>query len=213
MASWVFERFRYQKIATSIEPIAKVGTKDPLFWTVLWWVGAILSFGLITIKMDLNVFLQMYATTIGPLQGYPRRFAALGKRLLVHECRHTWQCVMCGYLIPIVGWIPGKTGRRIRAWVGLLPMALIYFVLPFPIFFCYGRYRLELDADIKAWRWALENGYTVDATRNRAAARINTVGGWAYGRPWPKAWVRKGYLTAVEEVIEQCLQQRTSESA
>jgi hypothetical protein len=198
--SWVIEKFRYEKIAHEIESAVTLKTKDHWFWTGLWVFLVVISFGLYALKMSLRDFLEKWATTIGPIQGYPREYSRLSRRLLVHEARHTWQCIVAALFVPVFGWVPW---RRWRAYVGLLPMGLVYGLLPFPVLICYGRYRLELDADISRWRWALENRYGPEEIRSHAARRVNTVGGSAYFYPWPKFLVRRGYTKASERVIKE----------
>ena len=201
--SWIAERFKYENIAAEIEPAARLRTKDSWLWKVLWVLMTVFSLGLSLLKMSWSTFFKIYATTIGPIQGYPRSFERLGRRLLVHECQHVKQAVFCGYFIPILGWIPGRWGRHFCAWVGLPFMLLGYVVLPFPIGLCYGRYRLELDADIVSWKWALKNkkGYTPKDVRDHATARVDKVAGGAYLWAWPKPLVRRGYKKASERVI------------
>lgn len=206
--SWIKEHYRYAEIAQTIEPSVRLTTKDSWFWTALW-VLMLLFVTLLTAgvgtyffceKMGLQTFLKEYATTVGPLQGYPRRFLRLSRRLLVHECRHTLQAIVCALFVPILGWLPW---RRWRAWVGLLPMGLVYLVLPLPVGICYGRYRFELDADFTSWRWALAHGYTPAQVKAHAQRRIETVGGWQYGKPWPKSLVRRGYEKLSDRAIAE----------
>ena len=204
--SWVKDKKKYEAIAASIEPAAKLTTKDSWFWTALWVLMLIgvtlISVGIGTYfflkKMGKKTFLERYATTIGPLQGYARRMLALSKRLLVHECRHVYQAIIAALFVPVLGWLPW---RRWRAWVGLLPMFLVYIALPFPVGICYGRYRLELDADYTAWKWQLANGYTPQQVRDHAAARVLKVSGGQYGWAWPRPLVRRGYTKLSERAI------------
>jgi hypothetical protein len=198
--SWLLERFKYHAIAHEIESSVTLKTKDSWLWTALWIFLVVVTLGFYAIKVSREKFLKEVATTVGPIQGYPREFPALSKRLLVHESRHTYQCVVSSWFVPIVGWIPY---RKLKSFVGLIPMLFTYGVLPFPIFLCYGRYRLELDADIASWKWALRNGYCEEKIRDHAKKRIETVSGGLYFYPWPKFLVRRGYVKYSERVIKE----------
>lgn len=201
--SWIDERVRYDEIAEGIEPAVVLRTKDAWGWTAAW-IGLLVLVTLASLgvgtyfflrRMGRRTFLERYATTLGPVQGYPRRFARLSRRLLVHECRHTRQCANLAWFVPVLGWVPW---RRWRAVVGLLPMALVYGLLPFPILLCYGRYRLELDADRAAYRWMLRNGYRVAAVRGRSRHFAARVSSGAYLWCWPAPLVRRGFARAVD---------------
>ena len=120
--SWVDEKAKYDAIAAQIEPAAVVMTKDHWLWSAAWYFLAVITLGLIMLGMGKTKFLTRYATTLGPWHGYPRDWPALSKRLLTHECRHTTQFVFAGWFVPVLGWF---FGRKVRAVVGLLPMAIV----------------------------------------------------------------------------------------
>jgi len=166
--SWVDEKDRYEDIIEEIEPASIITTKDHWFWTVLWWTAVVFTLGLFVIGMPKKRFLEEYATTFFPIQGYPSIWEALSTRLLVHECRHTTHCVWLGYLVPILGWIPGKTGRHIRAWCGAPFYAVLYLLVVFPIGFSVGRWLIEFDADRTSWKWQAKYGYKLSEIVDRA---------------------------------------------
>lgn len=197
--TWVLEKHRYQKLATAAEPTVTITTKDSKFWVALWVFLVTITLGLYAIGMRLGRFLKEFATTVGPVQGYPREWPRLSERTIVHECRHTSDIVFLGWFIPILGWIT----RKMRAWVGLVPAGLIYGVLPFPILLCYGRYKMELRADEESYRWMLKNGFGAEEVKARAASFAETVGSGAYFWPWPKPLVRRGFKAAAERVIRE----------
>jgi hypothetical protein len=184
--SWTDERQKYDAIMREVEPAAMLCTKDHWFWSAAWWFLAVITLGLIAIKMSKRRFLDDFATTLGPWHGYPRQWSRLSKRLLVHEGRHTTQFVFCGYFVPVLGWIPGSFGRKLRAVVGLLPMAIVYGLLLLPIYFALGRWLLELDADRTSWRWQIRNGYTPEQVLVRASRFGNLVTSGAYLWAWPR---------------------------
>jgi hypothetical protein len=196
---WTNDRAKYEQIARTIEPAARLSTKDSWLWTALWVVGVVLTVGLLAIKMGRKTFLENYATTLGPIQGYPRGYSRLSKRLLVHECRHTTHCVWLGWLIPIVGWF---FGRRVRAYAGLLPYAVLYLILLFPIGFCIGRWLFELDADRTSWRWQLRNGYTPEHVKERAGQFARKVCGGQYVWAWIP-WL--GGIAAFERAADKVI--------
>jgi len=198
---WTDERDKYQSIATSIDPAAVIMTKDHWLWSAAWWTLAVLTLGLIAIGMGREKFLTRYATTLGPFHGYPREWPNLSKRLLTHECRHTTQFVFAGWFVPVLGWL---FGRRVRAVVGLLPMAIVYGLVVLPIGFAVGRWQLELDADRTAWRWAIRNGYSPAYIRERAAE----FGAKVCGGPYLWAWLPalggvKAFTKAADKVIAE----------
>ncbi len=197
--------------AHSAEPASILTTKDSWFWTAAW-IGllvlvTVLSLGIGTRsflkKLSLKTYLENVATTLGPVQSYPREYVALMKRLIVHDARHTWQCIVLSLIVPILGWIPH---RRFRACIGLLPFGIVYGLLPFPIFLCYGRYKLELDAEKSSWRWMLRNGYSVEKVRVRAEDSAKKVSGAKYLWSWPASLVRRGFRIEVKKVIRKYIE-------
>ena len=136
--------------------------------------------------MDRKTFLESYATALFPIQAYPSRWQSLSVRLLVHECRHTTHCVWLGYLVPIIGWIPGDTGRHIRAWCGAPLYAALYLFFLLPTIFSIGRLLIELDADAAAWRWQLKHGHKIADIIDRARSFGERVCSGRYMWAWLK---------------------------
>jgi hypothetical protein len=197
--SWVVEKFKYQREAEKIEPAAVITTKDSKWWTALWVSLVVVTLGLFAIGQPYRVFMEKFATTVGPVQGYPRKWAVVSIRTIVHECRHTKDVIFFGWFVPVLGWISNK----LRAWVGLLPAGLVYGLLPFPVLLCYGRYKMELRADTASYHWMLEDGCSPEEVRSRAVSFAETVGSGKYFWPWPKPLVRRGFKIAAEQVIRQ----------
>jgi hypothetical protein len=184
--SWVDDRERYQALARRFDPAVRLVVKEGWFWTALAWILCIVTFGGIRPRS----FLRDYATTIGPIQAYPRAWTSLDTRLLVHEARHVRQCRACGAMI--------------HPWVGLPIYFLLYILLPLPLGLAWFRYWFELDADRASWRWWLqEGGAAAEMVRLRAQTFAEKVGSSSYGWPWPRAWVAKGFLGAAETMIEE----------
>lgn len=184
--SWVDDRARYDAIVAEIEPASRLVTKDSWVWPALWWAATILTLGLFALGMSRKTFLEDYATTIFPIQGYSSKWSALSTRLLVHECRHTTHCVWLGYLVPVLGWIPGRTGRHIRAWCGAPFYTVAYLLLLLPTVFAIGRWLIELDADRTAWCWQMRHGYKSEEVVERARAFGAKVCSGRYFWAWLK---------------------------
>jgi len=219
MSSWLIEKFSFQKLAQEIEPSAKVVSKGYWVWTAIWVFALILTLGVLALIVPLSQW-RSRAATIGPIAGYPEDWP-LAKRTVVHEARHSWQYQLFGWLFfPIVSLVLSLTlgswwfmlgsllslvtlaSRSLRGWLGVLPFWLFYFVLPFPVKLCYFRYRLELSADRRSWKWMLRNGYTPDDVRGRAQEFGEIVAGKQYGWPWFKFWVMWGFKRAAEREIK-----------
>lgn len=160
-ATWTEDRAHYEKLVAEIEPAARLVTKDSWIWPALWWAAVVLTLGLFALGMKKRVFLEQFATTLFPIQGYPSKLKKLSIRLVVHECRHTTHCVWLGYLIPILGWIPGYHGRHIRAWCGAPFYTVLYLVAVLPTVLAVGRWLIELDCDKACWRWQVKHNYKV----------------------------------------------------
>jgi hypothetical protein len=200
--TWAIQRSLYQKIAKRVEPTAIIEIKSKWYWSILYCIGVILTFGLLIFGISHKKFMSEYATTLITRQGYPRIWKYLSIRVIVHECRHTTQAVFFGWLFFPIAWI----NRRFRAWLGLPLFALVYFVLPFPIYFAAGRFYLELDADKKAWRYCLKNEIkTADQILEHAKRRAKRLSSGIYFWSWPYPWACRSYMKAANNVIEECL--------
>jgi hypothetical protein len=206
MISWAtgWRKEQYETIAESITPGVILVTKDSWFWTAAWLALVICTLGVYAIKMNLHRFLHDYATTIGPIQGYPGEWETLGRRLLTHEARHTRQAQWFGYAVPVLGWIPGKTGAFIRALVGLPLFGFLYLIPIFPLGFAVLRWRFEIDAELTSYKWMLKNGYTIAQVRARAVSFGTKVCGGDYGWSWPK-WLGgvRGFEHAADKAIQE----------
>lgn len=185
--SWVDRKDELETKARQIDPAVHLTTKDGWFWKALAAILLVLSFG--TFKRER--FLERFATTIGPLQAYPREWsAAQVAHVLIHESRHTRQFRVCGFFI--------------HPWVGVPLMALIYGLLPLPAGLAVFRAWLELDADRYRWRVLLEQGKTPpDWIRRRAESFAMTVSGPSYIWSLPRPWLEKWFRRAAEKVIAE----------
>lgn len=200
VSTWAIRRSLYQRIAKRVESTAVIEIKSKWYWSALYWIGVIFTFGLLIFGISHRKFMNEYATTLITRQGYPKIWRVLSIRVIIHECRHTTQAVLFGWLFFPIAWI----NRRLRAWLGLPLFALIYFILPFPIYFAAGRFYLELDADKKAWRECLRQLLmTPDAVRSHAKRRAERLSSGNYFWAWPSPLARRSYNKAAEFIIEE----------
>jgi len=184
--SWVDRRDEYQALARRFDPACRLVVKEGWFWTALAYLLMVITFG----GVRAGDFLNNYATTIGPIQAYPRAWPTLDTRLLVHEARHVRQARVCGL------WI--------HPWVGLPIYALLYLVLPIPLGLAWFRFWFELDADRASWRWALaEGGWAPEQVRLRAQSFALKVSSGSYGWAMPRNYMARRFEGEVETVIQE----------
>jgi hypothetical protein len=179
---WIQDKEQILSTFRLVDSSVILTTKDSSFW---WTIAKILEFFHI---MKASEFLSHYATTIGPLQAYPAEWTtedvlAIGS----HECRHTKQA--------------RKFGLNIHPWVGVIPMAITYLLLPFPILLGWCRYRLELDADKGYWNYLKETGFSDEEIIGRAKFCAEKVSSSAYGYSVPKSWALWGFNRAVRKFL------------
>lgn len=116
----------------------RVVEKSGWFWRAIDIALRIVTIGRMT------TFLTDYVTTIGPVVAHP-----VGKppsnSTLIHEFVHVDQFAVAG-----LG----------NAWLGIIPMAVGYLLLPLPIGFAWVRWRLEVQAYGKELEWRIDQGLT-----------------------------------------------------
>lgn len=183
--SWVEDRARYEAVAHEVEPSVVLTTKDTWFWRAIAWFLSAITFG----AFPAERFLTRFATTLGPIQAYPRGWGRLSDGLIVHESRHTRQARWCGL------WT--------HPWVGLPIMGVLYLLLPLPIGLAWFRYRFELDASAAKWRHMLKVGTAPSIVKAEAERFAAVVASAAYGWPWPKPWVLWGFRRKLKRVMTQ----------
>jgi len=193
MISWVIRKDEYLAIAREQHPAVILTTKDAWIWKAIAAVVMCLTFG----GIGYREFLENYATTIGPVQAYPRQWSKLSRRLLVHECRHTAQCAWFGWAVPILGWFFPK----LRPWVGLPLYGLAYLLIYLPLGLAFVRLCFEVDADRASYARMLIDGDSADRVLLRARAFAAKVCGGNYGWAWPKKWGLARFVKAAEEAI------------
>lgn len=192
--TWTESQLYYEELAREVCPYCRLTTKEGWFWEFASWVLLVASLG----RFSRKRFLEDYASTLGPIQAYPRHWPRISEFLIVHEARHTAQFARAGWLVPGLGWL----GAPWRVWVGILPMAIAYGVLPLPIGLAWGRLWLELDADSYAWETALARGWlSAEQVRARSSTFARTLSSWDYLLAWPTAWALRIFEQRAEAVI------------
>jgi hypothetical protein len=175
--SWIVKmNFLQNFVARSIDRSIKLTTKNHWFWGVISYFQSALS----GFQLSPSYFREFTCIVIGPIQAYPFRWTVKQvEAVLQHECQHTIQF--------------RRFGLNISPWLGILPMLLVYTCLLFPIFFAYGRFRLELDAEIANWKQILssENFGSEDVVRQEAVDFIYKIScpEYCYAWMWPKGRV------------------------
>ena len=201
--SWLQYRDEYQKLARTIEPSAIVVSKGHAVWAVAWAIGVVLTLGIAAFIIPLNKSWRRRSTTIGPAQGHPEERNNVDYDTIIHEGEHSRQYQILGWLFFPIAWI----NRSFRAWLGCIPFWILYFVIPFPVFICYGRYRLELGAAAAETGWMLRNNTSLDYVKHSMKQFAGHVAGKQYGWCWPKPWVLRGFDRMVKKEIADFLKE------
>jgi len=164
----------------------RLQTKDGWIWKLLGRLAAGATLGGISYRR----FLEEFATTLGPLQGYPSAWSVERvEAILVHEARHTRQARLCGL--------------GLHPWLGLPVFAVLYLALPLPLGFAWLRLLFEIDADRACWRHALSRGASPDEIRVRARRFAAVVCSGAYGWSLPSRLGVRAFERAAERVIAE----------
>jgi hypothetical protein len=181
---WTAEHSRLEALAREIEPSVRLETKDGWHWRALAGLAALATLG----GLSRRAFLEDYATTIGPLHGYPSAWSvARVERTLVHEARHTRQARWCGL--------------GLHPWLGMPLFAVLYLLTPLPMGLGLARFLFELDADRAVWRHALAAGARPETIRARAREFGARVCSGHYGWPLPRALGLRLFDRAAQRAI------------
>lgn len=188
--SWLDSRKTIQSRLRMIDKSVILVSKDTLFWKIL---ANILAFIRV---METEDFLKYYATTIGPIQAYPSDWDAFTvEEIGIHESRHTLQA----------RWF----GLGISPWLGLIPMAVAYLLLPLPAVFAWVRYRLELDAEVQLWKYILAQGMREESFWRRVEYSALGVSSSHYFFSVPRAYALWGYKRKAKKVLAKALAERS----
>jgi hypothetical protein len=190
-ASWLTERDRLETLARTIEPSVRLTSKETTLWRLVAFVTQLITFG----AVGRTVFLERYATTLGPIQGYPPSWTvAQVEGVLIHEARHTWQARMCGL--------------GLHPWLGLPIFGVLYLLAPLPMGLGIARLLFEVDAERTVWRHFLARGATPEAVLQRAEAFAAVVCSRDYGWSAPQRFGRAVFLRAARREIAASETQR-----
>ena len=180
--SWLNEKEKHQKFVTYFEEGCKLVEKKGWFWEFLAIVLFCGTFG----KLKRKVFMENFATTLGPYIAIPTD-REVSDFLLVHESIHVKHAKMLG-----LGSI----------WVGTFVYFILYTCL-FPLGFNWFRFRFELDADSKAWMYMYASGeWDEDDVYFRASTFCDTVCSSSYGWPYPKLKGQKRFAEEAKKIID-----------
>ena len=166
MNSWTKDKEELTRLAYQFDKSIVLKTHENKLSKSLAWINFILTFG----KQTREHFLKHFAFTIGNYHFYPKEWdKEQVERTLPHEARHTWQMK--------------KLGFGIHPLLGLPLFLLIYCFLPLPIYFSFGRFYLELDADKAYYKYLLNKEgifYTNHIIYLNKEHRIKSLSGPAY---------------------------------
>lgn len=182
--AWLDSRQTIQNRLRMIDKSVILVSKDHWFWKA---IAVFLSSFHLMAQED---FLEQYATTIGPIQAYPKDWDAFTvEEVGIHESRHTRQC----------RWF----GLGLSPWLGLPFMMVVYLLLPFPIGLAWFRYRLELDAEVQRWKYLLAKNMRLETFWTRVNYTALGVSSSHYGWSVPKAWALWGYKRRAGKLLQE----------
>lgn len=184
--SWLQDRERLQVDAEKFDKSIKLVTKDNFVSRAIAWLLFVLSFG----KFKRERFLVNFATTLGNYIFIPKEWSVRSVEILMpHEARHVKQ----------FRWL----GLCIHPLVGLPLAAVVFLLLPLPFLLAFGRFYMELDADVAKWKYLIKsNIWGPENIRLHAARRGKSVASVNYFWTLPETWAVKLYKKRAEKVIQ-----------
>lgn len=186
MATWLDRREEYQKLASSIDPAARLCVKEESWiMIVASWALFLITFG----KFKRETFMQGFGTTLGPWEYYSRTMTTLARRFIAHESYHVRQFRKLGLWIHPIAGIPANI--------------LVYGLLPLPVFLAYGRYKIEMNAERFALKYMLEDGATPQQVIDRAVRFAEMITSYRYLWCWPRSWAVKDAKKMALKVIAE----------
>ena len=136
--SWTENKKELEKLARSFNRHIKIYTKDNWFCKTIAWLLFLLSFG----RYKKEKFLTKTATALGSAHFYPKEWNKWEVEwVLPHEARHTIHFLWLGF--------------KIHPLIGMIPAAIIYLFILFPVYLAFGRFFMELDCNKFRWKWFL----------------------------------------------------------
>jgi hypothetical protein len=157
-------------------------TKEGWFWNMLHYVVMILTFG------SNRRFKQGYITTIGPVIAVPSAWTIIGEIRPAHFCTIEHEKVHVRQF--------EMFGLGVSAWLGIIPMGIVYLLLPLPIGFAWGRWMLERAAYLRGLQCEIDQGME---PRIENAVEQMTSGkyGWTLF-PFMRGYVRRWFQRGVD---------------
>jgi hypothetical protein len=151
-------------------PSVKIEAKaSSRFWRLLGWLVRVVTLGSNTAFMTNQI--TTVGTRIGVTPDWERMSQDARDTILAHERVHLRQQRWCG-----LG----------SVWLGLLPWAVTYLLLPFPVFVAYGRYALERAAYLETLKQ--------DPSQFDMVVEVLSGSDYFYAWLWPDhtaVWLRK----------------------
>jgi hypothetical protein len=177
MASWVENRDELQATLATFAPKVKLKVKEGWVWDVI-------------ARVQYNGWMDEMAVGIGDSIYIPRNwYYKSAASVLRHEAQHCKQCRVLGL------------GSH---WFGVVPFAIIYFLLLLPILLAVGRALLERNACAAQWRADLESGAATTSAINNDAEFVGAqLGSKAYGFALPTALATYLFKRKACKVIEK----------
>jgi len=193
--SWLHQKEELQRAARKIDKSVILLPKDHWIFHLVWWTAAVFTLSAFAWGIHRKTFFERFATTIGPLQGYPKSWTYHQVlRVIIHESRHTRQCRWFGLMI--------------HPWLGLPLYFVLYSLLLFPVGLAYFRVWFEVDADKAKWKVLIaEHGWGPVQVTADAKRRAAMVSSGLYFWPLPKSWVLKMHLNGADAALESALEE------
>lgn len=173
---------KYEELLNNMPYGAKLIYKEGLFWNILHWIVFVITFG------SNKTFKDGYCQTFGKWICVPTSWKSLNPyyvgRLatLKHELIHVKQY---------------KTYGLGSATLGMIPVGILYLLIPIPIGFAWFRWLFEREAyveSIKTYK-EFEGNDMVSRYIERCVTNL-TTGQYAWTMPFPN-YVRNYFINAV----------------
>jgi hypothetical protein len=184
--SWMSKHAVLGLMALEFDESIRLYSKDHWLMKLCGWFLFLVSFGF----YKREFFATEFATTVGNFHFYPKEWSVEEVEIsLAHEAEHTKQF--------------RKFGLGIHPMVGLVPGFLIYVLFPLPIFFCYGRFWMEKNADAAMWKYALKNlNWTPNEVLSDSLLEAEYLSSLSYLWAYPRTLALKEYKKVAEQVIK-----------
>jgi len=189
--SWLNDRARLQMMASEADISVRLVEKNSLFWRLLANILQVLRI------MKANVFLDDFATTIGPIIAFPSNWSTeTVENVLTHELVHVKQARACSF--------------GLHPWIGLPIFAIAYLFLPIPFGLAYCRFHFELEAEKVRWYKMFKeqtNFVVIDSIAKNWAKLVSSS---SYGWSMPTKWAIELTSEAIGKLFARYLSELPS---